>query len=153
GLIIWVISSLCLELAATSNTDFWRRQLFQSLGSAVVILPCCLAGRRVIRPAAVLAGMSWLILHHPLLDPQMRAAWVRMWRQESTPEIRNILNRAEEPAVDYVALARVAEYLRSRGVSDRDLLCYSFSSLPLYTQLQVQPATRFVLLWTVIEYF
>jgi hypothetical protein len=154
GLIIWLISSLWLSLAtAPSDRDFWRHQCFLSLGSALLILPCCLAGRKVLRPVAVLAGLGWLFLHHPLLDAQMQSVWVNLWKQGSTPEIRNALNQGDQSAVDYVAMARVADYLRSRHVQDRQLLCYSFSALPLYTQLHVQPATRFVLLWTVFEYF
>jgi hypothetical protein len=153
GLAIWATSSLYMQLATGLSKDFWRHQFFQSLVSALVIVPSCMAGQRFMRPVAVAAGLAWLALHHPLLDPQMRAAWLGMWRQGSTPEIRNVLNRGDDSAVDYVSLARVADYLRSRHVQDRELLCYSFSALPLYTQLQVQPATRFVLLWTVFEYF
>jgi hypothetical protein len=153
GLIIWLMSSLWLSTGTAQSKDFWRHQFFESTGSALVIVPCCLAGRKILRPVAVLAGLVWIFFHHPLLDSQMQAAWLVIWRQGSTPEIRNVLNQGDEPAVDHVALARVADYLRSRHIHDRELLCYSFSALPLYTQLQVQPATRFVLLWSVFEYF
>jgi hypothetical protein len=63
------------------------------------------------------------------------------------------LNEEDYSAADWVELERVAAYLRQRGVKDRELLCYSFSAVPLYTELHVQPATRFVLLWSMIAYF
>src|SRR5262249_53103865 len=100
-----------------------------------------------------MACLGWLAAQHPLLVAEKRSAWKHVWYEGSTPQIRNVLNEEDYSAPDWVELGRVTDYLRQRGVRDRELLCYSFSAVPLYTQLHVQPATRFVLLWSMIGYF
>jgi hypothetical protein len=155
GFGLWVGTSfLCWLLIPNAiHHDFWREQMRSALWPGAIIGFCWFAGDRIIRPITVIACLAWLVAHHPLLSAEKRVAWTQVWHEGSTPQIRNVLNEEDYSAPDWVELKRVADYLRQRGVGDRELLCYSFSAVPLYTQLHVQPATRFVLLWSMIAYF
>jgi hypothetical protein len=53
----------------------------------------------------------------------------------------------------WVDLERVASYLRQQGVRDRELTCYDLSTLPLYLELNVEPSTRFVMLYAIVTMF
>jgi hypothetical protein len=155
GFVIWVATSFLCRLLIPNAThhDFWTEQLWSALWPGAIIAFCWFAGDRVIRPIVVIACLSWLVAHHPLLYSEKRAAWRQVWHEGSTPQIRNVLNAEEHSAADWVELVHVRDYLKQQGVGDRELLCYSFSAVPLYISLHVQPSTRFVLLWSVIEYF
>jgi hypothetical protein len=155
GFAIWVVTSfLCWRLIPNEKHHiFWGEQLQSAIWPGAIIAFCWFAGDRVIRPIVVIACLAWLVVHHPLLDAEKRAVWRQVWHEGSTPQVRNVLNEEEHSAADWVELGNVAHYLRKQEVGDRELLCYSFSAVPLYIALHVQPATRFVLLWSVTEYF
>jgi hypothetical protein len=155
GFGIWVITSyLCKVLIPNAtHEDFWREQLRSAMWPGAILAFCWFAGDRVIRPLAVMGCLGWLLVHHPLFNAEKRAVWRDVWRLGSTPQIRNVLNQEEHSAPDWVELGHVADYLKKQEVRDRELLCYSFSAVPLYIGLHVQPSTRFVLLWSMFEYF
>jgi hypothetical protein len=93
-------------------------------------------------------------IYHPALNPNRLARWPECWRQGSTPALRDALTLDTHfSAPTWVDLARVESYLRSRQVGDRELICFSMSTLPLYGQLNVEPATRFVMLYSIVSLF
>jgi hypothetical protein len=155
GFAIWVVTSYLCWLLIPNQThhEFWLEQLRMALWPAALIAFCWFAGDRSIRPIVIIACLGWLLAHHPLLEAEKRAAWKHVWREGSTPQIRNVLNQEEHSAADWVELTHVADYLSKQEVRDRELLCYSFSAVPLYIGLHVQPSTRFVLIWSMFEYF
>src|SRR5207248_9528209 len=49
-----------------------------------------------------------------------------------------------ESATDWQQLKEVEMFLKDQQVADGELLCYDVSTVPLYLQLGVRPATRFL---------
>jgi hypothetical protein len=70
--------------------------------------------------------------------------WPRCWEDDSW-ELKDRLTHFHDIhcAPDWADLARVAEFLRSRGVADGDLICWHDSTHPLYVMLDVRPGFRF----------
>ena len=110
------------------------------------------AGKGRLWALAVAAFVLWTGLTHPLARPSRLALWHRCWTEGASASLRDAL--ALKPrfnaAPSHVDLERVADYLRRQGVGDRELTCYSLSSLPLYTDLDLLPSTRFVQLTTML---
>jgi hypothetical protein len=103
--------------------------------------------RRRWAGALLLVGMvAWAAVSHPLFRPSRLALWGRCWSEGASPSLRDAL--ALEPGSsmvpNHVDLEAVADFLRSQGVRDRELLCYNLSTLWLYQALDVAPATRFI---------
>lgn len=94
----------------------------------------------------ILVGfLALAVVRHPLIRGEHTALWTRCVREGSSPELQNRLSLSAEPRkVDWVALDKVADFLRGIGVRDGELTCYSFGTTCLYLQLDVQPSTRFV---------
>lgn len=94
----------------------------------------------------ILAGfLTLVVVRHPSANFERTALWTRCLREGGSPELQNRLALTAEPRKpDWVALDQVAAFLKSQGVRDRELTCYSFGTTPLYLQLNLQPSTRFV---------
>jgi hypothetical protein len=94
----------------------------------------------------LVAGFAALaVIWHPALDVSRLAVWGRCWREGSSAEVRNQLAFHSEPvSPDWVALARVAEFLRGQQLGDGELTCFSYGTNPLYLDLGLQPSTRFI---------
>jgi hypothetical protein len=149
GSVAWFAASY---LGWIRHDEFWTGQLHLQW-SQVFLLIAWLGGDWMIRRQAVLAALAWATIQFPLYSQTERQLWLDCVREGSTPEIRNRLQKESNVLPDWVSLANIEEYLRQQGVGDRELTCYSFSAVPLYVQLGIQPATRFVLLWSAIAYF
>ena len=67
--------------------------------------------------------------------------WPRCWREGSSAELRDRLSVLRK--VNWQALERSANYLRSRQVSDGEVSCFSIVTSPLYRELDVEAPTRF----------
>jgi hypothetical protein len=108
-----------------------------------------------IRWAVLLAAcLVWPLLQHPLFQPHRLALWPRCWREGSSAELRDLLTLENQKVTPcWRELARVETFLRDQGVADRQLTCYSTSSLPLYTQLHIRPSTRYILLEADVIHF
>jgi hypothetical protein len=115
------------------------------LGVAVVAGWLCRPGRSPLVWVLLAGFLAWAAVRHPLGDFGRTALWGRCWREGSSPELRNRLALATEPRKpDWVALDRVAAFLKGQGLRDGELTCYSFGTNPLYLQLDLTPSTRFV---------
>jgi hypothetical protein len=83
----------------------------------------------------------WAALMHPLWD--RLEFWGRCWTDAGSPALWNDLAlEADEAAPDWVALERTASFLSSKGLRDREVTCYSVSTVALYKQLDLRPSTR-----------
>jgi hypothetical protein len=107
-------------------------------------------------------GRAFLLIFVPLaiilmlgLSPGRVALWARCWREGSTPELRDrlALNARWPGAADWRDLARVANFLRAQGVGDRELVCLSGCTHPLYLELNLEPPTRFPQIGATLVHF
>jgi hypothetical protein len=138
-------------LAWLVQANYLQYGYLYHLAPAFLLALAVVAGRRWL-PGPSLLGWALLLgflalaaVRHPLADIRRTALWGRCWREGSTPELQNRLALTTEPRrPDWVALRRVATFLKEQGVGDGELTCYSFGTTPLYLQLDVKPSTRFV---------
>jgi hypothetical protein len=84
-------------------------------------------------------------------DAKRLSCWRACIEQGSTPEIRERLKLHPVPA--WRELARVAEYLRSKNLSDGEVSCFRNSLVCLYGELGLRPPTRYVYLQGLLGYF
>jgi hypothetical protein len=88
-------------------------------------------------------------LFMPGLRPQRLLLWAWCWREGSTAELRDrlgLMPPAYSGATGWRDLARVADFLRAKGIADGELTCLSGGTHPLYLELQLESSTRFHLL-------
>jgi hypothetical protein len=134
-----------------AQANYLQYGFLYHLAPAVLLGLAVVAGR-LGRPGRsppawlLLAGfLAWAAARHPLGDFGRTALWGRCWREGGTPELWNRLALTTEPRrPDWVALGRVAAFLRGQGLRDGELTCYSFGTNPLYLELNLTPSTRFV---------
>jgi hypothetical protein len=91
------------------------------------------------------------LVMNPLLRWHRLAAWPRCWSEWSSPVLRDQLKLQD--AVDWQDLERVAQYLRSQDLHDRELTCYAASTIPLYQELGIKPSTPFVEFSMFLKFF
>jgi hypothetical protein len=119
-----------------------------------------LAGRvRLLRHSSfvwwgLLLFLAVAVAHSPLFRPDRLAVWARCWCEGGTAEVRDRLKLtyALYPQM-YQELEPVADYLRSRGVGDGELTCWNNSPHVLYLYLDVQPASPYLQMDTVLIVF
>jgi hypothetical protein len=115
---------------------------------ALALLAGWVSGLPVRRAAwAGLFGVALAVaVCQPAARPQRLALWGRCWREGSSAEMRNrlALDREWFWTPDWVELGQVADFLREQGVKDGELICYSASTVHLYTALDVRPATPYL---------
>jgi hypothetical protein len=82
--------------------------------------------------------------HHPITRSDRLALWPRCWYDGSW-ELKDRLTFYPyiHCAPHWADLARVAAFLRSKGVGDGDLICWHDSTHPLYVWLGVRPGLRY----------
>jgi hypothetical protein len=134
------------------------------LGLAVLASEAALRSSRFVRIASVLSGpfsaaaagriiipllLILVVANQPFFARRRLATWSECWAEGSTAEIRDRLTLVPAPALTprWTELLEVAAYLRTQGVGDRQLTCWSFSAYPLYQYLDVRPSSRFASPW------
>ncbi len=87
-------------------------------------------------------------------DPHRLALWPRCFQERSTPELKDELTFYDpiHCVPTWTELAEVADFLRSRGVKDGELVCWYDSTHPLYLDLNVRPAIRFMHVNTAMDF-
>lgn len=124
------------------------------LGVTLVAGQRWLFAPRVARAVVAPALLAWAVLAHPLLAPGRLALWPRCWREGSSPGLRDRLTLDPQfIAPGWAELEDVAEFLGRRGVGDREVTCFSLSTVSLYERLHIRPPTRFVLLWSALYFY
>jgi hypothetical protein len=138
-------------LAWTVQAVFWQWALPYHLTGGVLLGLVLVAGWLPLRtstPSSALLGacvVSLLVLGHPLTRRERLAWWGRCWQEGSSARVRDGLRRmGPANATEWEDLERVAEFLRHRGVGDREVTCYHNTTIPLYLRLDVRPSTRFL---------
>lgn len=79
----------------------------------------------------------------PLARKELLTLWPRCWTEGSTPQMRDRLAWLDECRI-WCQLEEVADFLRSQGVKDGELVCWHDSTHPLYLMLRIKPAIRFM---------
>jgi hypothetical protein len=75
-------------------------------------------------------------------------------REGSTPELRDRLALEDSPtAPDWTKLEQVRQFLTTQRLGDRELTCYGISAVHLYEEMNLEPSSRFILLWAAILNF
>jgi hypothetical protein len=141
-----------MYLAWVAQANFMQSQ------SAYHVLPTILlalalladwANALPVRRAAwvgLFGGVMVVAAYQPAARAERLALWGRCWREGSSAEMRNRLALDKERfwTPDWVELECVADFLREQGVKDGELTCYSASTVHLYTELGVRPATPYL---------
>jgi hypothetical protein len=126
------------------------------LTPAVLLALTIVAGQPLPRRAPLTGwGLAALFIMaavamHPLARPERLLAWPRCWQGEPPSELRQQLRL--RPEADSALLDRVAHYLQGR-VGHGELTAYHAGTIRLYGDLQVVPATRYLLLDDILRHF
>jgi hypothetical protein len=135
------------------QANFLQRQLEYHLVPPVIMAIAVIAATPVLFESAAIGCLWWAVTAHPLLNRQALSLWKPCVSQGSTSEIRTRLTLSYPDYADWPALDRIAAYLRTQRIADRELTCYSFTSFPLYLKLDVKPSSRFVMFYSHLKYF
>jgi hypothetical protein len=94
------------------------------------------------------------VIRHPLADLERLRIWPDCWRANLTEHERFVLwGRLQRlsgqlAAFSWEELGEVADYLRSRGVQDGELIAWDDTPHALYLMLGIEPGLRFMHLHT-----
>jgi hypothetical protein len=82
--------------------------------------------------------------HHPIARSDRLALWGRCWI-DSSWELKDQLTFYHDIhcAPDWADLQRVADFLATKDLHDRDLICWHDTTHPLYVWLNIRPAIRY----------
>jgi hypothetical protein len=82
--------------------------------------------------------------HHPIAQGDRLKLWSRCWRDDSW-ELKDQLTYYPHIhcAPNWTDLQRVADFLRTKDLKDRELICWHDSTHPLYVWLDIAPAIRY----------
>jgi hypothetical protein len=97
--------------------------------------------------------MRTALPHHPIAQRERLRLWSRCWHDGSW-ELKDRLTfyPSIHCAPHWADLDRVAEFLRSKNIGDRELICWHDSTHPLYVELGVRPAFRFPHVMTAMKF-
>jgi hypothetical protein len=87
-------------------------------------------------------------------DPRRLALWSRCLHEQSSAELKDELSffSYTHCVPTWTELEKVADFLRARNVKDGELVCWYDSTHPLYLELKVRPAIRFMHLTTTMDF-
>lgn len=128
-LIVWCLTGTLIH--ATMGQSKWLAELQAS------------------RPISANMGIP----KHPMADPKRLALWPQCWTDPSWPLKDQLKFHGESfCSPNWTDLHRVAQYLRSANVGDRDLICWNDTTHPLYVWLGVRPGYRFPHVGTALKF-
>jgi hypothetical protein len=131
----WVIQALALQRE-------WTYVTVPAVMLAITVVAGCVRLHRPIAVAIVLVFLLAAARQHPAARGERLALWFRCAHERSRPDLRRLLALEESP--DWPSLDRVAAFLREQAIADGDLLCYHVHAVVLYSDLGLEPRTRFV---------
>jgi hypothetical protein len=94
-----------------------------------------------------------VLLLTPGLYPESLSLWPRCWNGGCTPELRDDMTLWTDYPVHWRDLARVAAFLRSEKVRDRELVCMGGWTHWLYLELGLEPSTRYPQIIQLLDVF
>jgi hypothetical protein len=120
-----------------------------------IFLTWCLAAGLANEFAAKTEWMTWLkkshpitarvaVPHHPIAQRDRLALWGRCWHDNSW-EFKDQLSfyPYTHSIPQWAELQQVADFLRTKNLKDRELICWHDSTHPLYIWLEIRPGLRF----------
>ena len=129
-----------------------------------VFLVWCVAAGLVNEFAGKSEGMAALqrdypistktaIPHHPIAQRERLALWPRCWHDDSW-ELKDRLSFYPyiHCAPHWADLQLVADFLKTKDLKDRDLICWHDSTHPLYVWLEIRPGLRYPHVMTAMKF-
>jgi hypothetical protein len=147
----WLVQTMVLQ------PRIHRYTMDASLLVAIAIIPGLAPVEWKSQPIlrVILAEFAvWSVLVHPLAQGN-RLAWWRTAITSGSARMRDALSLhplGQNGRIAWVDLERVADFIRTTGVRDGELLCFNDSTHRLYLDLGVKPPTRYIQ-WGVIAQF
>jgi hypothetical protein len=88
--------------------------------------------------------MEVVVPHHPIARPERLRLWPRCWHDDSW-ELKDQLTfyHRIHCAPNWSDLQRVADFLATKDLHDRDLICWHDTTHPLYVWLGIKPGIRY----------
>lgn len=138
---------------------FFLQHLFdyvQAPGVLLALIICIVAAWHRLFAARrfwILASLFFCLAlaMSPIVRGDRLGCWWTCVTQGSTPEVRDRLRLLTLP--DWRDLDRVAGYLRAQRIGDGELVCFNTSTIHLYWELGIRPATRYVYLENCLVFF
>lgn len=108
-----------------------------------------LTGKMPLLRVSLVGVLVAFLASQPALAATRLALWPRCWHEPTTPQLWDALAFDDHYPHGWQELERVADFLRSQEVRDRDVTCYSITTTHLYGMLNLRPTTRypFLSLW------
>jgi hypothetical protein len=104
----------------------------------------------VVLPAAAISLAAAL----PLLKPDRLALWADCCREGDSDRLKEALAlNSGGGHTSWPDLRGAIDFLREKGAGDREVTCWHWSAIPLYTELGIEPSTRFVFPGSRMGYF
>jgi hypothetical protein len=142
----WLLQSVCLQ----HPFDYVHVPPLL-LGGAVLCAHVCTPAGLPARRLLALFVVACVLVRYPGFVGERLWVWPRCWAEGSTPELRDRLSLLHR--VEWRDLSRVEDYLRAEGVAEGELTCFHVTTVPVYLDAAVRPATRYVFLQNVLESF
>ena len=90
----------------------------------------------------------------PLLKPDRLEFWADCWREGDSDRLKEALASNNGGGhTSWPDLRGAINFLREKGAGDREVTCWHWSGIALYTELAIEPSTRFVFPGSRMGYF
>jgi hypothetical protein len=94
---------------------------------------------------AVPAALVWLVAYHPLLEGERLSLWAACCFPKNADRLKDRLaSNPSNGGTSWEDLRGVIQFLKARRAGNREVTCWYFSAIPVYTELWLEPSTRFV---------
>jgi hypothetical protein len=113
--------------------------------------PIASASSAFSRRLAYACAAACLIITYPWLFVQRGAVWSKCFTEAGSAELRDRLTLLGR--MNWSEFERVADFLRSQRVQDKELTTFSLPTEPLYLDLDLEPSTRYVILQDLLVIF
>jgi hypothetical protein len=121
------------------------------LGVTVLCQQVVVSTPGLLRTLAVALLVLGVGTRLPAVTAHRLAAWPDCWHDGSSIAMRDRL--ATLPLMSWDELDQVQTFLTAQGVGDGELTTLSMRTVPLYRQLGVRPASRYVFLENILLFF
>src|SRR5262249_36748989 len=133
------------------QANFIQRQFEYHVLSALLLAWAVVLGwvaswrPRLPLAAAVAAAGVWLAADPPPVGAHRPSVWAAGWPPKAPDRLKDRLSSNHTVGrTTWQDLRGVMRYLQQHHAGDREVTCWHFSAIPLYTELRLEPSTRFV---------
>jgi hypothetical protein len=142
------------------QANYLQLQFEYQIVPALLLAWCVVFGEfwyyapRLTLIAALPAAAVGLAICQPLLTTGRMAVWTACFRSGNSDYLKDTLMlNWGEGHTSWQDLRGVINFLKSRGAGDREVTCWHWSAIPLYTEMKIEPSTRFVFPGSRLGYF